>query len=317
MPGSDRLGLGDYEGGPLSSKPTAKLSIGALARAADIPVTTLRTWERRYGYPVAERKPSGHRVYALSVVPRLRRIAEALARGYRAAEVLSASEPELEDLLLTIPAAAGAISHEVIDNTDPLRTIERFDGQALTRTLNADWARLGPVAFLERRVVPLLHEVGEAWAEGRLDIAHEHFLSETVGDHLRSLRLPFDERTQGPLVVLATLPDERHALGLQMAALILAVAGCRVCNLGADVPIDQIATHSKDLNARAVAVSVSLARAGRRTATHLGQLRARLPRKIVLVAGGQGVPTSRRGVHVIPDLETLHTWGTRLAHQAG
>ncbi|TFH28598.1 MAG: MerR family DNA-binding transcriptional regulator [Myxococcales bacterium] len=294
----------------------ARLSIGALARAADIPVATLRTWERRYGYPVPERKPSGHRVYPLSMVPRLRRVAEALARGYRAAEVLSASDEELEDLLRTIPAAAAEISRGAADNSVPLRAVERFDGKALKGALTADWARLGPVDFLERTVSPLLHEVGEAWAEGRLDVAHEHFLSEHVGDLLRSLRLPFDERAQGPLVVLATLPDELHALGLQMAALILAMAGCRICNLGANVPVDQIVTHSKELNARAVAVSVSLARADRRTATHLGELRSRLPRKIILLAGGHGASTSRRGVDVMPDLETLHAWGSRLAQQA-
>ena len=59
----------------------ARLSIGALSRATGIPVETLRTWENRYGYPVPERKPSGHRVYALASVPRLRRIAEALSRA--------------------------------------------------------------------------------------------------------------------------------------------------------------------------------------------------------------------------------------------
>lgn len=306
----------DSQGARPGTGSAARLSIGALARAADIPVTTLRTWERRYGYPVAERKPSGHRVYPVSVVPRLRRIAEVLARGYRAAEVLSASEPELEELLRTIPAAAGAIPHEVADNAEPLRAVERFDGQALKRSLTADWARLGPVDFLERRVVPMLRAVGEAWAEGRLEVAHEHFLSETVGDHLRSLRLPFDARTHGPLVVLATLPDEYHAMGLQMAALILAVTGCRVCNLGANVPVDQLVTHAKQLKARAVAVSISAAHADRRTSMQLGRLRSRLPRKTTLLAGGEGAPASRAGVHTIYDLEALHTWGSRLAQQA-
>jgi len=52
----------------------ARLSIGALSRATGIPVETLRTWEGRYGFPVPERRPSGHRVYALSTIPRLRRI---------------------------------------------------------------------------------------------------------------------------------------------------------------------------------------------------------------------------------------------------
>src|SRR4029077_16215410 len=68
------------------------LSIGALARATSIRVETLRTWERRYGYPVPERKPSGHRLYPVASVSRLRRIAQALASGHRASEGGSASE---------------------------------------------------------------------------------------------------------------------------------------------------------------------------------------------------------------------------------
>jgi len=37
-------------------------------------------------------------------------------------------------------------------------------------------------------------------------------LSGRVGDLLRTYRLPFEERARGPLVVLATLPGEMHAL---------------------------------------------------------------------------------------------------------
>src|SRR5512145_157600 len=77
----------------------ARLSIGALSRATGIPVETLRTWEARYGFPVPERRPSGHRVYPASVVPRLRKVAEALARGHRAAQVVPANERSLTTLL--------------------------------------------------------------------------------------------------------------------------------------------------------------------------------------------------------------------------
>ena len=59
---------------------TPKLSIGALARATGIAVETLRTWESRYGFPAPERKPSGHRVYPVSSIARLRRIRETDAR---------------------------------------------------------------------------------------------------------------------------------------------------------------------------------------------------------------------------------------------
>jgi len=295
---------------------SARLSIGALARATDVPVATLRTWERRYGYPVPERKPSGHRVYPVSSVPHLRRIAEALDRGYRAAEVVPASESQLTELLGAIRTAPAPAAIESIDTEEPMRAIERFDAQALTRMLTTEWGRLGPLEFLQGRIAPLLREVGEAWADGRLEVAHEHFLSERVGDLLRSLRLPFEERAQGPLVVMATLPGETHTLGLQMAALVLAVAGCSVCNLGGDVPVEQLVAHAKSLNARAVGISVSAAHRDRRTGAHLRQLSERLPRRIALFAGGDGAPSPREGLQVMSDLEALHLWAVGLAEQA-
>lgn len=292
-----------------------KLSIGALSRATGIPIETLRTWERRYGFPVPERKPSGHRVYPLSSVPRLRRIAEALGRGHRAAEVVGASEGDLSELLRATPVATASRPVEPTPGSDPselLRCVEAFDASALTRQLMADWTLLGPLEFLRGRVAPLVRAVGDAWESGRLEVRHEHFLSERVGDVLRTLRLQFEERATGPLVVFATLPGESHGLGLQMAALALAIVGCRILNLGTQTPVPEMVTLAKDLNARIVAVSVSVATRGRATATHLTRLRNLLPRKVTLLVGGDGAPRPRKGLLVLQELGHLDTWGRRL-----
>src|SRR5690606_29660702 len=79
------------------------LSIGALSNVTGIPVETIRSWERRYGFPRAERKPSGHRRYPASTVTRVRRIAQAIAAGYRPADVVPASEKALDALLAALP----------------------------------------------------------------------------------------------------------------------------------------------------------------------------------------------------------------------
>jgi len=154
--------------------------------------------------------------------------------------------------------------------SDLLRLVETFDAERLTRLLSADWRRLGPLEFLRARIAPLIRIVGEEWAAARLEIRHEHFLSERLGDLLRSLRLPLEARTTGPVVACASLPGEEHGLGLQMVALLLAAAGCRILYLGTEVPPAQVAGLVKDLSVRAVAVSVSQANrsegmAGRRS----------------------------------------------------
>ncbi len=292
------------------------LSIGALARATGIPVETLRTWESRYGFPVPERKPSGHRVYPLGAVPRLRRVAEALALGHRAGQVVGAS-PEALDQLLDGTAASRAGPSAGLPPAEDLpgllRLVAAFDADRLTRTLLGDWGRMTPIEFLEKRISPLVDAVGDGWENGDLEIRHEHFLSERVGDLLRSLRLPFEERASGPLVVFGTLPGEGHGLGLQMAALLLASVGCRILYLGPEVPPPQLASLATDLGARAVAVSVSSATRGGATNASLRKLRDRLPPRVALVVGGAGAPRAQAGMEVVRHLSELEEWGTRLA----
>ncbi len=298
----------------------AWLSIGALSRATGIAIETLRTWESRYGFPVPERKPSGHRVYPVTAVPRLRRVAQALALGHRAGQVVAASEGALGQLLAAAPAMPAparpttrAAPGAAAGIEDLLELVAHFDAERLRQTLVADWARLGPVEFLEIRIAPLVRATGEAWSSGELEIRHEHFLSERVGDLLGSLRLPFEEQARGPLVVYATLPGELHGLGLQMSALVLAAAGCRGLYLGTDVPVPQIAPLVRDLAARAVALSISRATRGQGSTTHLRRLRESLPRRVRIVVGGEGAPAAKAGIEVVKSLRGLDAWGRGLA----
>jgi MerR family transcriptional regulator, light-induced transcriptional regulator len=197
-----------------------------------------------------------------------------------------------------------------------LNLVEAFDSDRLTRILLADWARLGPLTFLETRIAPLIHLIGESWRAGRLEVRHEHFLSERVGDLLRSLRLPLDERARGAMVVLGSLPGETHALGLQMAALVLAFAGCRVLFLGTEVPVAEVATLAADLGAGAVALSASSATRGSTTNGHIRRLRKMLPRRVRLVVGGDGAPKAGPGVEIIQSLSALEAWAQHLPSDA-
>ena len=89
-----------------SSEP--RLTIGAVARATGLSADTIRVWQKRYGFPVPQRRPSGHRVYSLAEVRRLRWISEALARGHRPGQVVALSEARL-DALLTGTASMCAV----------------------------------------------------------------------------------------------------------------------------------------------------------------------------------------------------------------
>src|SRR5262249_36656991 len=177
---------GERAGGRLQDvRPSGgMLSIGALARATAIPVETLRTWERRYGDPVPARQPSGHRLYPGRSVSRPRRLARASAGGPPARRGLPASDAALRALLETAsprPARRPPRPASTSLVADLLAAVRSFEGETVTRRLLAEWARLGPLEFLGTCVAPLVHAVGDAWADGTLEVRHEHFLSERVG----------------------------------------------------------------------------------------------------------------------------------------
>lgn len=296
-----------------------RLSIGALSRATGIPIETLRTWEARYGFPVPERKPSGHRLYPSSNVARLRRISEALARGHRAGTVIGATDEQLDQLLAstasTVDAHFGDVAPGEQELSPFLDAIVAFDGIALTSLLRDEHERLGLMPFLHARLIPLIEMVGDAWHAGRLHVRHEHFFTERVEDLLRTLRTGFEPEATGPVVVFATLPGETHALGLQMAALVAASQRCRVLYLGTDTPVPEIASLAGDIRARAVAISISISNAGPLSGEHLTQLRQALPRHVALVVGGSGVEASVGAVAVthLPDFMALAAWAARVA----
>lgn len=308
--------------GAAALRPTGgMLAIGALSRATAIPVETLRTWERRYGYPVPERTPSGQRVYSVGSVPRLRRIAAALASGHRAREVVSASDDELRALLAaTLPPGVAPMGRAplgvAVSQSGLLAAVRAFDARALTHRFEAEWARLGPLDFVQRCVAPAVREVGVAWAAGRLEVRHEHFLSELVSDVLRTLRLPFEDRAAGGLVILTSLPGESHSLGLHMAALVASTSGCRVLQLGPETPPPELQALARDLRARAVGISVSSATGGSSTARRLRAIRANLPKRTALLVGGDGAPPAEAGITRMHRLDELDAWARQAAGSA-
>lgn len=293
----------------------AFLSIGALSAATGVPVETIRSWERRYGYPRAERKPSGHRVYPLETVGRLRRIAQALARGHRAAEVLPASEVVLDALMAALPPGAIRAASEPAGPrafsapASLFEAVRAYDRAALDRAFEAAWVRHGPLAFLDGWAAPWLSAIGAAWADGTLEIRHEHFASACLGDFLRAVRAPLERQAEGHIGALATLTGELHGLGLQMAAVVFAQAGWRPLIVGVDTPVEQLAALIREAPITAVAVSCA-DRAGARHGSQLRRLREQIPRRIPVLAGGAGAPSVARtaGIERFADLASLDRW---------
>jgi len=284
--------------------------MGAVTRRTGIGEHTLRAWERRFGFPTPHRLESGHRRYSSAQVRQLLLISRALGCGHRAGDVVPLTVPEIEELLRQTGVVEGVATvggtAEVV--AEVIEACRRFDRDALVGILRRDASILGMASFLRDRVTPLLEEVGEEWSRGGIEIRHEHFFSEVLEDELRLMRAPLQVSAGGRPVVLASLPNENHALGLQVAALAITVSGRAVRVLGPHLPPDEIVHAAEVLDAAAVGVSMSVFAQEEETARELAVIRKALPKGIEVWVGGAGSTRLEHlpgGIKQLPTLDEL------------
>lgn len=295
-----------------------ELSIGALSSATGVPVDTLRTWERRYGFPVPIGRTGGsHRRYAAESVEHVRLTVRALELGNRPAAVVGRDQDELRRLLGGLASRDAA--PEEAAAAGPQRWLElarAMDGEALAAELQRGAAVAPALQFLEQRLGPFLTALGEEWARGSLRVSEEHYASERVREFLcaRWREMSAGVPDGAALVVLATPPGERHSLGLHMAAWVLSLARARVLFLGADTPLDEVAFTAERHAADGVVLSVAAGYAGDLDG-QLAQLSERLPRGVALVVGGAGAQTSNFE-QVMGSFHQLARWGEQLRKRA-
>jgi DNA-binding transcriptional MerR regulator len=275
--------------------------VGQVARLTGVSPDLLRAWERRYGAILPVRTPGGTRRYRPSDIERLRLLKASVDAGHRISEVAGLSSEELERRL-----AAAAPKPDSGPIAETLLALERLDGAAAEQQISAQLSALGPVRFAKEFALPLVHAIGDAWAQARLCVASEHLGSALLRSLLGSALRPTHTHREAPVVVFGTLPGERHEIGLLVAALTALGAGANPLYLGPDLPIGELVRSAVATKARALAVSTVVGEPDE-LLDSLETLRAELPDRVELWVGGPrsaGIPEIA-GVHVLGTLTRL------------
>lgn len=265
----------------------ASFRIAAAARAAGLSPDVLRAWFRRYEVVPSTRTAAGARALDADAIERLRLLRGLVERGHAIGQLVDRSNGELA---LALGAHQGTPHDAHLDAivVGVVDAIVAFDLEAAEEALARAGALLEPREFVLSVVSPLLRELGERWAKGRIESAQEHAASVIV----RNVLAPFLRqrgRAAGPVALFATLGGERHEFGAIGATVLASEHGWRARYLGSDLPVAEIAEMARRLNAAAVCVSQPTAV----SAPALAELRAALPRETALIAGGAGARAIR------------------------
>ncbi|SCC91480.1 Regulatory protein MerR [Thiomonas sp. X19] len=288
-----------------------RMNIAAVERDTGIPKDTLRVWERRYGFPQPLRDAMDERQYPLDQVEKLRLIKRLMGAGHRPGRIVGLPTEHLDALARAQEGPAQApIARTQAQSLHDLQLIKQHDAEKLRRELVQAQMRLGLGRFVTEIAAPLVTEVGEAWMRGDLEIFEEHLFSEIMHRVLRAgiAAVPGTESPAAarPRVLLTTMPQEPHGMGLLMAEAMLALEGCHCVSLGVQTPLWNMLLAVQAHRSDVLVLSFSGVPTQTQVLDALAELRDKLPAHVALWAGGSS-PALKRAA---PDIQVTRTLGS-------
>lgn len=286
------------------------LSIAAVERDTGLSKDALRVWERRYGFPQPTRDEFGERLYPADQVEKLRVLKRLLDAGHRPGRIIGLQATELHALAERASARSAApIAYDCSDDIQALiDLIKRHDIDEFRRSLSQAVLRMGLQRFVVELVAPMSTMVGEAWSRGYFQVFEEHIFTESIQIVMRNAINTIPASIHRPKVLLTTVPNELHGLGLLMAEAVMALDGAKCISLGTQTPIWDIALAATSHNADVVALSFSSMQSSVNVLEGLEDLRRKLPRTTEIWCGGMSSILRKRppeGIVVLTGLDSI------------
>lgn len=276
---------------------------------------TLRSWERRYGFPKPERDEANQRLYSVLDIEKLKVIKRLLAHVHRPSKLASVPIEELRRMLRECrPPATNPVALASLEAV--LATVRRCDGDLTRRMFEGLIRNVGLERFVLDTVLPLCASVDLLVAAGELEFHKKRQLAAIIQSTLRDTLSTMQYSPDAPKILLVTLLDEDDETRDLAARVLFALDGAACSSLGAGVPWRDIAHAAIDQGADIVAIPVSAScapRVAKRVvayleqhlstpveiwiiggSTHLGRTRSSSVRKIAALSGARSLVQSWR-----------------------
>lgn len=143
--------------------------------------------------------------------------------------------------------------------------------------------------IIEKIVLPVLVEVGQAWVKGQISIYDEHRMAFLLRSDLLRLErmLPHIQSASAPLAVLACVKDENHEIPLLLLHLLLKQKGWQTIILGINTPAKEAAKAAVQNRAQMLCLTKSFSKI--KEQEYLASLKKELKGfKVTVALGGAG-----------------------------
>ncbi len=207
----------------------------AAAAMLGISPNTLRSWERRYGFPSPHRSPGGHRLYALTEIEALR---QTLAETHNVSSAIQLTRERGEG-----PSSSARVA----------AAFDAFDEDRANRLLEESLA----LRSLERTIEEVLLEAVASHSDAERPTAEYEFGWRHATGWLSAFKRlsPPASRPEGVLVLDASAPIDLDALYAQALELILRRSGVRTLLLSPAIEPARLSRAVRALDPRAVVLT--------------------------------------------------------------
>lgn len=288
---------------------TPLYNTAAVVQRTGVPATTIRAWERRYGYPKPHRDSGGQRLYSEHDIQAIGWLSDQTSHGVaisRAVEMLRGGHGGPE-MVAEAVAVRGGRSFEQLRG-ELGRALLGLDAERAELILSEAFALFSIEDVCARLLQPMLVDIGDRWHAGELSVAEEHYVSSFVRGKLFSLLEAYQvPESRGPLVFTACAPGEWHEVGILIVSIFLARRGYVVRYLGPNLPVEGLEAIVARHQPAVVALSAQSREAARKLRGAAQVVQAGAPPHPTLVFGGQafnadaGLRATVDGTYVGPD----------------
>ena len=259
-------------------------SIATVSNLIGIPIPTIHSGERRYGFPEPARTKGRHRRYSADEIEELRELRDAIVQGRSAREAVdfvrkrevreTRRDPRIDELLRAATDLNPETVRTVLEGTEDDPGLE---------------------AAIVDIVFPAMREIGARWKSGVCDVATEHAFTDTVRRWLARWTTLTPTPRRHP-IVLSCGPHELHTVGLEAFALLLARRGYPVLILGARTPVGALRRTVTDARADGAVITAQRGVERRSTIGAIAAVHPLLGRRTFYAGNAFITPAARRGV---------------------
>jgi methanogenic corrinoid protein MtbC1 len=172
---------------------------------------------------------------------------------------------------------------------DLFRLLSAGDLHSLTKIYDKYSNLFGMIQFYDNLLKPVMYDIGEQWAEGRLDVATEHVCVNTANalikviEKKRSIHT-INSRIKGK-VFICTPNGEQHNLACNMLESILLSKGYKVYNASPSLPVESAINSLNNIAPDAILISITLPEHIQTTKNLIRKIRNKFPNVHIFVGG--------------------------------